>query len=237
MATHGPLRPEGTRQQLAVEVVPAGPTKLVVVRDLRFDQRPGGSGGDAQSAASGARSQPEPPPASTAWEAHLSLVGVGLSLVDETPQEIAYVSLLGVALQAERNGEELSLELSVDLLQVDNALPQTPFPVFMRCAAEDSASTAVHAALVMDLSYEEVRYARYFALQLQEMSFMLDELLLIRGLHLFRLISRFYWERVAGQRSEHSITFLEELGQTGSGTPPRSLPLPVPSLPPPYFVP
>jgi hypothetical protein len=127
-----------------------------------------------------------------------------------------------------------SLELSLDRLQIDNQLYNTPYPILLYPAPVKHESKAAKLAekdhpegaastqqkcfkltLVQNSEWNEVLYFPYFGILLQELDIRLDEVLLLALLdYASGMLAFFNKRRVAGEEER----WLESLGST---TPPQ----------------
>ena len=62
----------------------------------------------------------------------LSIEGLGVSLLDDKPQELLYVSCGGLQLELACTAASLSLQASLRTMQVDNQLVCSTYPVLLR---------------------------------------------------------------------------------------------------------
>ena len=75
-------------------------------------------------------------------EFHANLRGFGVSVVDCTPQELVYATIVGVRIRVRSDAatKTTSAHLSVGRVQIDNQLFTTPYPSL--CARIDAAAAA-----------------------------------------------------------------------------------------------
>ena len=59
----------------------------------------------------------------------VTLFGIGLSVVDEMPEEILYFSLSSLSFAYVTSEAQESVELKIGRLQMDNQIYNTPFPI------------------------------------------------------------------------------------------------------------
>uniref|UniRef100_A0A336MDN8 CSON015545 protein n=1 Tax=Culicoides sonorensis TaxID=179676 RepID=A0A336MDN8_CULSO len=120
--------------------------------------------------------------------------GIGLSLVSNHPcEELAYISLEGIALEGIATANESSLHLSIGDLQIDNQLFETTCPVMLYTAKNGSDSPNKLSALQLDVKMlpSPNKNAVIFALfrvNLKPMCVYLEERLLLRLADFFGLV-------------------------------------------------
>lgn len=141
-----------------MEVNASGPTRVLVVSDSRSCNPPL------------SRGQRE-------LEGCVELPALGISVVDEAPQELCYISLRRISLDILRNAIDKSVDLRVGAIQVDNSLPATAFPVLFatQAPAEKDAMPAVHVSLCKGNAYSEMSYYRYLGFAVQPCTVKFDE--------------------------------------------------------------
>ena len=62
---------------------------------------------------------------------NLVLFGIGLSVIDEVPEELIYLSLNQLSFSYGMNSSETSLEVKIGRLQIDNQIFCTPYPIVL----------------------------------------------------------------------------------------------------------
>mgnify|MGYP007061227686 CR=1 FL=1 len=70
-----------------------------------------------------------------------SLVGFGISVINDTPQELLYATITGPRVSMETSKYHQKVECTIDTVQVDNQLPFSHFPVFLN-PIQDSATSS-----------------------------------------------------------------------------------------------
>lgn len=121
----------------------------------------------------------EPP---LAWsgqelEGCVELPSLGISVVDEAPQELCYISLRRISLDLLRTAIDKSVDLRVGSVQVDNSLPATAFPVLLAIQppVDKEPLPAVHVSLCKGSAYSEMSYYRYLGFAVQPCTIKFDE--------------------------------------------------------------
>ncbi|EGG20963.1 vacuolar protein sorting-associated protein 13 family protein [Cavenderia fasciculata] len=130
------------------------------------------------------------------------LSGMGISIIDSTPMELAYVSVKDVFLQVQQSEYENSLELKLGDVQIDNQSVKTQFPVLMHSVIKpNSNKDFVHISLVKS-TFENIDHFRYFSTLIQELTIEIED-------HWLRLMLEF-------------AQSLPDIGATMSGITPHS---------------
>ena len=62
---------------------------------------------------------------------NLVLFGIGLSVIDEVPEELIYLSLNDLRFSYGMNRSETSVEVKIGRLQIDNQIFCTPYPIVL----------------------------------------------------------------------------------------------------------
>ena len=124
----------------------------------------------------------------------MTLGGVGLSIIDEKPQELLYFSMRRIDILFCILENTQSLELSIGSLQIDNQLYHSPYPIFLYSPPVDSQSF-FQISLLRSLKYPNILYFPYFGIKMQKFDISVDEIFLLRILNFIDLILRFISER------------------------------------------
>ncbi|KAK3937378.1 putative vacuolar protein sorting-associated protein [Diplogelasinospora grovesii] len=116
------------------------------------------------------------------FRAQLKLAGVGISLINAQPKELAYITFRDVQLRYSDSPLYQTVSLAVKWIQIDNQLFGGIFPMILypsvvpKRAQEIEAHPSLHAMVtrVKDDSYG-VEYIKYATILLQQMTVELDE--------------------------------------------------------------
>ena len=85
------------------------------------------------------------------------LLGVGFSVIDDTPAELMYISLSAVDVRYVSNAREDTVEIKLGRLQIDNQLYNTPLPIVFRAdipytpcdkASDEPPAPFIHISIV-----------------------------------------------------------------------------------------
>jgi len=77
-----------------------------------------------------------------AWYFSISLNAVGVSFIDSTPMELAYLTLTDLRFDYQKTADYQMYDLSIGDLQLDNQLPNAPWPVIAWPSERKSSSEA-----------------------------------------------------------------------------------------------
>jgi len=124
-------------------------------------------------------------------ELRSTINSLGISLIDDTPQEIIFMQLTQISIDVMATDDNQYLVLSVGGAQIDNQLYNTTNPVMLvpkdhdTSSEEDSASyrglrNFMQLSIVKDSKVTEVDYFKYFFFGLQELDLHVDSELLVR---------------------------------------------------------
>ncbi|KAL6077052.1 Vacuolar Protein [Balamuthia mandrillaris] len=116
--------------------------------------------------------------------------GIGLSVVDGTPQELMYISMSDITLEY-CNSSYYNVQywdFKIKRFQIDNQLFFTPYPVVasphMRLPADKSF---LALSVIKSMEYREVDFYKYVALGVQELDVRIDETFLLKLLQFFNV--------------------------------------------------
>jgi vacuolar protein sorting-associated protein 13A/C len=169
---------------LTVEVLAEGPTKVLRLFDKRYSTvalpRLTDSGLTAPSEVR-----------IVTFSFQLGLAGIGLSLIDETPQEILFICLEGISLAYEESQLDKTFEVKLNDLQIDNQLYITPYPITV-FAIPAEGQAFLHLSLVKSQKFTSIDYFNYLAVQMQELDIRLEENVLLKLLGFVELILDFF---------------------------------------------
>ncbi|XP_078445725.1 vacuolar protein sorting-associated protein, putative (DUF1162) isoform X2 [Wolffia australiana] len=145
----------------------------------------------------------------------LSLPFIGISLINSSPQELIYVSAKETTLILMQNSEKQKFSFQISSLQIDNQLPDAPFPILLyfshgrrntstRDIGNRTASNVCGDTHDSDLFFAFSRWReessflsfKYLSLRFAPLSMELEELLLLKILAFSRAVS-LIWEKQA----------------------------------------
>lgn len=116
------------------------------------------------------------------FRAQLKLAGIGISLINAQPRELAYVTFRDITLRYSESPLYQTIAASIKWVQIDNQLYGGIFPMILypsvvpKNTKETEAHPSVHAMItrVKDDSYGVI-YIKYATLLLQQMTLEIDE--------------------------------------------------------------
>jgi len=108
----------------------------------------------------------------------LNIASVGISLIDDTPQEVMYIYLSDIDIFYKLDNEEQSLEAKMSF-QIDNALYSTPYPIILHQSNPKDSPPLIHFAFYKDERYKNIACFRYLAFKMNEIDFKVDEAFLM----------------------------------------------------------
>ena len=104
---------------------------------------------------------------------HLSLRGIGVSVVNRTPLEVVYISMSDIHLDFEDNKREQSFDFSIGHLQVDNQSFMTMFPVLLWTTPKQENFLSL--SLVRSSDYVSVHFIKRMSLFIDNMDVSMDD--------------------------------------------------------------
>jgi len=109
---------------------------------------------------------------------YVRLTGIGLSLIDKSPKELAYISLTDLFIQATQSNVENTLEVKLAEMQIDNQLVKTEFPVLLHTtkvgANEHQKNDFLHVSIIKS-TINNIDHFRYFSTLIQEMTVEIED--------------------------------------------------------------
>lgn len=120
-------------EYLAMQIITQGPTRVLQIRDTRiYSSATSLLRVPSQFTASSDRKKSLLSTTSltdfTLFRLSLSINLIGLSIIDQIPQEVLYISLSNIAVEQLLARSQHTVNLSVGRLQIDNQLLSTPYP-------------------------------------------------------------------------------------------------------------
>eukprot|EP01094_Clydonella_sp_ATCC50884_P020473 TRINITY_DN4260_c0_g2_i1.p1 TRINITY_DN4260_c0_g2~~TRINITY_DN4260_c0_g2_i1.p1 ORF type:complete len:3475 (-),score=1195.12 TRINITY_DN4260_c0_g2_i1:66-10490(-) len=182
--------------------------KAKAKRAMGEEELMGGGGGGGGSAVvevtddgeDGAEVQEAP---EVVLKASLELAGVGVSVVDDTPRELLYLTLTAIELSFDEYVTERRAGISVKHMQIDNQLLGTPYPIlFYSIPAPTKPFLQVNA--VMDTQHSQIMFFKFCGVLLQGMEVNMDEMLLLSLLR-FADVATSYMREQATAEAEKQI--------------------------------
>jgi hypothetical protein len=233
------LRPLVTRTAaVKFAVVAEGPTKVLVVTDYQKKSEKEGkkkqTDESAQEPDSEAELLVEETERKPTMEINLSMKGLGLSLIDDRPQELLCTSAVlcaccapfpltisclpdltmqTVSLKITQSNIDQGIELIIGQGQIDNQLYLSPLPIILYAHPNDSGAPFVHISMVRDTRHSSIQLYKYFAVSMQEIDISVDQPFLFRMLSYVNFVSLAMSSR---STAEAEATLLNDSGSANS---------------------
>lgn len=151
------------------------------------------------------RAEPAKAPPIRRLELTVAVRAFGVSLLDERPAEILYLSMEALRLDFSSESDGDLLEILVGRIQMDNQLYDTPYVALPPACAHplplsypivlypllSADKSFAHLSVVRSKEYATVNFFRYLGFQMHEMDLRLDELFVSKMLEIARVFSRF----------------------------------------------
>ncbi len=107
------------------------------------------------------------------FTAHLSLRGIGVSVVNRTPLELVYISMSDINTDYEDNMREQCFDFSIGHLQVDNQSFMTQFPVLLH--TRPKLDKFLSLSFKRSADYASVHYIKRMSLFVDDMDVCMDD--------------------------------------------------------------
>ncbi|KAI8500255.1 Vacuolar protein sorting-associated protein 13D [Branchiostoma belcheri] len=185
---------------LACRVMSDGPTRVLQITDINQKRLQQSTVEDWVVVQDKTKSQPlatsapQPltsDPSSRDFELEVMLKGgVGISLVNRTPEELAFISLCGISVSYSATASRESLIATVNKIQVDNQLSGSCWPVMLymaRCGLQaERERPAVHIAVEKEPSTrQDTEIYKHLMLNVSPLVLQLEETGLLKLLQFF----------------------------------------------------
>jgi vacuolar protein sorting-associated protein 13A/C len=164
----------GPHSYLRLTMQVDGQSKSLVIRQSRHPRK------EDEEAPTGSQAE-EKPKEKIQMKFNLELKGIGVSIVDENPQEVMYLSMGDLMVKYILSDVQQSIECKLGTFQVDNDLYLTPCPVVLSSDPVQD-HPFFHLALVRDPKYTDFFCYRYFAVAMQKLNVEADEAFLVFAL-------------------------------------------------------
>jgi len=132
----------------------------------------------------------------------LVLEGIGISIIDQMPQEVMYISFDKINIEYSNSNLDQKLEATIKSVQIDNQLPVSPFPVVLHSTSEREF---FHLSLVKSNKHDRIDYFSYFSVLIQEMNVNIDEEFLIRTMMLVTSAMSVYSQQSQDNTTETTV--------------------------------
>eukprot|EP01122_Echinamoeba_exundans_P003714 TRINITY_DN1378_c0_g1_i1.p1 TRINITY_DN1378_c0_g1~~TRINITY_DN1378_c0_g1_i1.p1 ORF type:complete len:3355 (-),score=763.88 TRINITY_DN1378_c0_g1_i1:110-10174(-) len=188
------LKPLSTRSgSVKFSVIADGSTKVLIVEDydkkLEKEDRKMKEKEDQQSGSEVEEIVDEAERKAT-MEINLSMKGFGLSLIDDRPQELLYLTMQTVSVKITQSNIDQGIELIIGQGQIDNQLYLSPLPIILYAHPNENGAPFVHISMVRDTRHSSIQLYKYFAVSMQEIDISVDQPFLFRMLSYVNFVSR-----------------------------------------------
>lgn len=153
--------------------------------------------------------------------AAIFLDSIGISIIDDDPEELLYFLSTGILLNCEASMEEQTVLLTVDSFQVDNQISKTPYPVLLWTRFQDNQPGSSEQAgfgaignhafaieLRRDMTIEDILMVKSFQAQIRPFNISFEEGLVSKVL-------RLYNDSTADGKSSKNVESLQGLDEEG----------------------
>ena len=108
----------------------------------------------------------------------VEIAGAGISLIDNTPQELLYISLSYITYDFGSTISEQIHEFRIKEFQIDNQMLSTSFPVMVSSTPAELDGYFFHLGIVKSNFFTTIDYFHYFSFLMQEIHFKADDMIL-----------------------------------------------------------
>lgn len=124
----------------------------------------------------------------------VSLKGIGVSVIDATPQELLYFTLQTLFADWQVSNVDQRAEVKIGMAQLDNQLYLSPLPIALY-STPNLEKAFFHATMVRDTTVTAVQFFKYFALQVQEIELAIHEVFLYRLLSFTKFLTDYLYSK------------------------------------------
>eukprot|EP00008_Paramoeba_atlantica_P001223 CAMPEP_0201501974 /NCGR_PEP_ID=MMETSP0151_2-20130828/83881_1 /ASSEMBLY_ACC=CAM_ASM_000257 /TAXON_ID=200890 /ORGANISM="Paramoeba atlantica, Strain 621/1 / CCAP 1560/9" /LENGTH=1102 /DNA_ID=CAMNT_0047895529 /DNA_START=905 /DNA_END=4213 /DNA_ORIENTATION=- len=144
----------------------------------------------------------------------LILYGIGISVLDDIPEELMYLSISALKFSYSLSPSDMSVELKIGRMQIDNQVFNTPFPIVLfpvLSKVEGSETdfepflhfTAVKSTLK---EHQGIDYYRYIGFRISKIDVEVDEIFLLKALSFVVEINKFLSEEATKGTADALVT-------------------------------
>lgn len=142
---------------------------------------------------------------SSSMKFELLMAGVGISVVDQKPQELMYARMGGIQVNVGMNTLEQNLEVKLGMMQIDNDLYLTPHSVVAHSIDQPDGEPFFHLSLVRDMRYQKFFCFRYFSMKMHKLATKLDMAFAMNALVWGLKLVKWVGERTAAEVEQKAI--------------------------------
>lgn len=170
------------KQKYRMALVGRGFTRSILI----FDDR------DSQSSAVVTMLKPESVDRKDKLELEASFGCVAVSVIDNTPAELLYISLKDIMLKLAQTTADVTIEAGIQALQIDNQMYLCPEPVLLTLAEDsDAQKRMVNAKVILDTREPKIVFIRQLAVLLTPLELNLDQALILRAAITAELLGKY----------------------------------------------
>eukprot|EP00698_Gefionella_okellyi_P001882 TRINITY_DN1171_c0_g3_i1.p1 TRINITY_DN1171_c0_g3~~TRINITY_DN1171_c0_g3_i1.p1 ORF type:complete len:4247 (+),score=1107.78 TRINITY_DN1171_c0_g3_i1:46-12786(+) len=118
----------------------------------------------------------------------VNLVGLAVSVIEQTPRELLYISLSDMKVSAIVSAVDQQFGVTVGDLQVDNQMHVCRFPVILAPAPKDQQRVLLEVGVARDTEHENIDFFRYASVLMQEIDVKVEADLIVAIVALVRRI-------------------------------------------------
>lgn len=133
------------------------------------------------------------------------IAGIGISVIDTTPQELMYLSLESISFEYENSNIAQGFQCMIGKLQIDNQLSSSHFPVFL-APHPTNKKKMFHLSAVKSNQYESIDFFLYFSVLLQELDLNIDENFLNQLINFINPLLETYYQKNVKPTDEAILT-------------------------------
>jgi len=178
-------------------VIAHGPTKRIIFNESQEVPQLEVAADDDENKTPTKEEQPIKP-----MKFNLVLFGIGLSVIDECPEELIYLSLSQLSVSYGMNFSETSVEVKIGRLQIDNQIFCTPYPIVLYptltpLEGDKGFEPFLHFCAVKSnlKEHQGVDYFRYMGFKMAKIETQVDEIFLLKALSFVIEITTFLSEQ------------------------------------------
>lgn len=136
----------------------------------------------------------EPPKRIVSMHLKVSLKGIGVSVIDATPQELLYFTLQTLYADITISNLDQEVELKIGMAQLDNQLYLSPLPIALY-STPNPDKPFFHASIIRDPNISAVQFFKYFAVQILEIELAIHEVFLYRLLSFTKFLTDYLYAK------------------------------------------
>eukprot|EP01122_Echinamoeba_exundans_P016084 TRINITY_DN8049_c0_g1_i1.p1 TRINITY_DN8049_c0_g1~~TRINITY_DN8049_c0_g1_i1.p1 ORF type:complete len:2404 (-),score=554.15 TRINITY_DN8049_c0_g1_i1:64-6402(-) len=185
------------KQKFKMALVSKGFTRSVLVYDAR----------ESQSAAVLSLLKAESVSRQDQIELEAQLGAVSISVIDNSPAELLYVSFKDIILRVMKTDVDVTVEAGIQALQIDNQMYLCPEPVLLTLAEDaDPQKRMLNAKVILDTREPKIVFIKQLAVLLAPLELNLDQGLILRAAITAELLAKY----LVGKTSDVNAAVLKQ---------------------------